>query len=369
MIIAIDFFKQIKGEGKSIGIYNGTCNIIKGISKEYKKYKNVKIIVFCNSYNVKDIENLNIETVIIDKLNPKNKIHCVLWELFLVNKYIKQYSVDTILFPRGFTSINCPAVDVVLIHDMIPFYYDKHYRGYFNVLENFYIMNRLKYAIRHAKQIITISKESKNEILQYVKTNSNKIHVVYNGMEDIETNDDLSKKDYISAITSKLPHKNAIGIVKSYERYLQISKNPMPITIIGIDACDVGDISPQARSKITFVKYVDSDQELHNIIQESKLFLFLSLIEGFGRPPLEAMKLKTPVVCSNLSALPEIVGDAAILVNPNNYDEVAHAIDKILSDHILSNKLVVNGTDNVDKFKLDDQILHYINILVGNNEN
>ena len=81
-----------------------------------------------------------------------------------------------------------------------------------------------------------------------------------------------------------------------------------------------------------------------------ELFVFLSLKEGFGFPPIEAMQLGVPVVCSNLSSLPEIVGDAAILVNPLNETECGHAIGALLSDSERRDKLIQSGYENIKKF-------------------
>ena len=375
MKIAIDFFKQIKGSGKSIGIYNVSYNIIKSISKIYKKkYSDVEILVFCNEYNIKDLKDFDIDLVKIDKLNPNKKIDCILWELLLVNKYLKKYNIDSVFFPRGYRPLKCKVHNTILVHDMIPFYYNENYPKVFNKIENFYIMNRLRRSIETANQVITISEASKKDIKKYCKVDEKNISIIYNGIDYIDSNKfDNQKENYVVAMTSMLPHKNLLGIVKSYERYVDIESNPLDLKIIGVNdeilkkLVDENNIDSKALNKISCVRYLASNDDLYTLVSKAKAFIFLSLIEGFGLPPIEAMAVNTPVICSNLSSMPEVVKDAGVLVNPDNYDEVANSIKEVTSNNDLSNDLIKKGLENVKRFDWDVQGEKYLDILYGIN--
>lgn len=371
MRIAIDFFKQIKSSGKSIGIYNVTYNIINSISKIHKNIRDdVEIVVFCNKYNIDDLKGLDVTLVEIERLNPNKKVCCILWELLLVNKYLKKYKIDSVFFPRGYRPLSCKIPNTILVHDMIPFYYNEHYPNTFNKIENFYIMNRLKKSIETADQVITISEASKNDIQKYCKVNKNNISIIYNGIDYIESRKfNFPKENFIVAMTSKLPHKNLIGILKSYERYVNIESSPLELKIIGIDeeflekVINENGIDSKIISMIYCVRYLASNDELYTLISKAKVFLFLSLIEGFGLPPIEAMAVSSPVICSNQSSLPEVVNDAGLLVNPNDYDEVANSIKTVVNNSELSNELINKGLKNVKRFNWDIQGEKYLHRL------
>lgn len=368
MILVIDCFKLVKGAGKSIGIYNLALNLVRNLVADKARsndsaVQNTRILVFGTEQNANDFKMDGVEFISM-KYNPLNKLFCIIWELFLAPFYAKKYKADQIVYPRGFASMLHLMKETIIVHDMIPFYYDKHYPGFFNKLENFYIMWRLKASIKHCDKVITISEASKQEILGYTCVSEEKIEVINNGCNLINPLEN-QKQDYFIAITSGLPHKNAEGIVKSYEAYYKRVERPLPLKIIGIADCEEFLVSPEVKAQITCYKYIASNEEMHKMIADAKGFLFLSLVEGFGFPPLEAMQLKTAVICSGISSLPEVVGDAALLVNPTDYEEVAVAMEKLSQDEVLREELIQKGSKNVERFTWDRIVKQYWKALVG----
>lgn len=366
MKIVIDCFKLVKGVGKSIGIYNVAFNLSRQLIR-YKSLcndsniKNAELIILGNKYNKADFDIDGVTFIEIKGYNPLNKLHCVFWELFAVSFTVKKSGADRVLFPRGFCALTHPVEDFIIVHDFIPFFYNENFPGVFNRFENGYIMNRLKASVKACNNVITISQYSKNDILKHCRTDEQKIKVIYHGYnkKEIDCTEASFRKPYICAITSTLPHKNAKGILESYKRYCEISENPLDMTVVGIDDSYTSYLPEEIRSKITCYKYIKEDEKLYTVIHNSSLFLFLSLAEGFGLPPIEAMQLKVPVICSNRSSLPEVVGDAALLVNPENYDEVAEAIKGLLSDENLKKALVEKGTKNITRFDWTVAAKHY----------
>lgn len=351
MKLVIDCFKQVKGAGKSIGIYNLARHLVWELARNNSSRKNARneIIVLGNAYNKKDFDVAGVTFIEIKK-NPLNKLACIQWELFGVSVLAKKLGADKALFPRGYASMIHLTKEYVIIHDMIPFYYDEHYKGYFNRLENFYIMQRLKASARHADKVITISEASKRDIMKYAHTDDRRITVIYNGYTPIKKEAYAEGDgDYIIAITSKLPHKNAEGIAKAYACYRRTVPNPLPLTVIGTKGDPIKGIGGETEG-ISWIEYVEKDEDLHRMLHNAKAFLFLSLVEGFGFPPIEAMQLETPVVCSGLSSLPEVVGDAAVLVNPQDTDEVAQALIKVTTDSAYAKELVEKGLQNAERF-------------------
>ena len=349
MRIVIDCFKLVKGSGKSIGIYNLTRNLVSHLAESPQK--DVELVVLGNAYNKADFALKEVQFVEVKK-NPQNKIICILWELFGVVGYAKKYKADRLLFPRGFRPLFYRGKDTIIVHDLIPFYYQENYPGVLNRWENLYITNRLKASIRHADRVITISEYSKKDIIERVPWAEDKICVIYNGLNKLPELPAEKKEaeGYFIAVTSELPHKNAKGIVDAYSKYCAMVDHPMKLRIIGIGNLDKYEVTQQIAQNITCIKYLDSDLEFYQMIKQSRGFLFLSLIEGFGFPPLEAMELGVPVLCSDRTSLGEVAGDAALLVDPEDDLAVARNMVRLEREENVREELIKSGYENCKRF-------------------
>lgn len=369
MVLVIDCFKLVRGAGKSIGIYNLALNLVRNLVKTKErtldsKIKECQIVVLGNVYNQQEFAIPGVEFIRI-RHNPLNKIRCVWWELFEVSVVAHKYKADKILHPRGYAPIFKFAQEYIVVHDMIPFYYSEHYKGYFNKLENFYIMWRLKASICNSNKVITISEASRKDILNRINVSPDKIVMIHNGYNRIgDLLQSIKKKDYIIAVTSKLPHKNATGIIRAYEEYCKNTGDALDLYIIGIPDVDEYHLEEKVRERIHCYKYIESDVEMHRMIAEARIFLFLSIIEGFGFPPIEAMQLGTPVICSIFSSLPEVVGDAAILVAPDNPAQVAIAIIRLQNNQEKMDELVKKGYQNIERFSWNITAEKYANLVM-----
>lgn len=370
MKLAIDCFKQVKGMGKSIGIYNLALNLIRNLANYGNTHEGslVELYVIGNKFNQEDFDIPGVHFFSVQSLDPRNKLHCIVWELFIVSAFCRKIGADRILFPRGYCALTHPVKDTIIIHDLIPFYYNERFPEAFNKVENAYIMHRLKASAKACDQVITISEASKKDILKYCKIKPEKITVIHNGCNELAYRKGgvSTSKPYICAITSGLPHKNAVGIFRSYIRYCEISSAPLDLKVIGVEDTVGIEVSDEISKKIVYYKYIKEDEKLHAMIANSTVFLFLSLMEGFGFPPIEAMQLGVPVVCSNLSSLPEVVGDAAILVDPNNPCEVANAIENVSTDIALQMNLIEKGKKNINRFSWNSRAELYWTVLTSN---
>lgn len=370
MRLVIDCFKLIKGTGKSIGIYNVAQGIVKHIGEMNctSKVPKAEIVVLGNKENREDFNKPGIVFYEVKNCNPRSKFQVVLWELFYVSRVCKRLKADRVFFPRGYTALTHPTYDVVLIHDLIPYYYHEHFPGVFNRLENAYIMKRLKQSARSARKIITISEASKEDIIRYCGVDEDKISVIHNACEEVNLRIEKAGEPYICAMTSALPHKNAKGIIESYRRYCEITNAPLNLVVIGLPDTGAYDIPDEIRSRIICYKYIKSTEDMYRLIGGAEIFLFLSLIEGFGLPPIEAMQLKVPVICSNTSSLPEVAGDAAIMVDPNDYDRVAIELDRLAQDPKKRHKLIEKGLINAERFSWETRTELYWRALIKNGE-
>ena len=375
MRLVIDCFKLVKGQGKSIGIYNLAKNLTRHLAETNQNREHCEeIVVLGNEYNRKDFEVPGVRFIQV-KGNPLSRLRYTLWELFGVVSAVKKAGGDRVLFPRGYRPLFYRGKDIVIIHDLIPFFYDRHFPGVLNRVENAYIMNRLKASIRHAYRVVTISEYSMKEMEEICPDCGKRTRVIYNGINPVPCSEVPSslkpEGPYLYAGVSTLPHKNALGVLKTYEAYFKAEiregKNPARLVIIGIDSPESIPgrevLSPQAAEYVTCCRYIESGEEMHSLLAGASAFLFLSLIEGFGFPPLEAMQLGVPVICSNRSSLPEVIGDAGLLTDPDDIDGTVSCIRRLLGDEALRKELIEKGYENVKRFDWDSRIERYWEVL------
>ena len=375
--LVIDAFKLVKGRGKSIGIYNLTHSLVEYLGAENcARGMENEIIVLGNDYNRSDFEVPGVQFHRCSG-DPLDRKTYTLWELFGVTKVLKDLDPDRVLFPRGYRPLVYHGKDTILIHDLIPLWYREHHPDWVSKPENFYITNRLLASIRGADRVITISDYSRDDIERRVPGSKKKTVRIYNGLNDVVLPEDTAVHDpalqegYIAAVTSSLPHKNAAGILKSYGIYYERAKKegvtPLSLLVIGIDDLapyrEQAGLSSEAASHVILKGFVKEHSELCVLIKNAKIFLFLSYIEGFGFPPLEAMQLDTPVVSSDRTSLKEVIGDAGLLVDPDNCPDVADKLLYLQTHEKLCAELVQKGEKNITRFGWDSRVPLYWNEL------
>lgn len=228
------------------------------------------------------------------------------------------------------------------------------------------IENDIKYSIDRSDKIITITEFSKSELISLLGIPSEKIKIVSPAPSlalDAEDYKDLSHrynitKPFLLYVGTIEPRKNLSRLMQAFE-WLK-SKKDMPHQLVlagglGWKNKEIQDAILQSPYKkdIIMTGYI-ADKEKNALYQAADLFVFPSIYEGFGIPPLEAMTFGCPVVCSNAASLPEVVGDAAELVDPMDVDSIAEGMWKVLSDDFCRAELVKKGYKQAKKFNWDD---------------
>ncbi|WP_201009155.1 glycosyltransferase family 4 protein [Paenibacillus glycanilyticus] len=247
---------------------------------------------------------------------------------------------------------------VACIHDLIPLKTEMENKG---IVENY--INSIKDVADRADIIVTVSENSKSDIVNYLKVSPEKIRVINNGVE-LELYKNPVNKDEIKLIRNRynLPekyilyfgssrkHKNVESILNAYALLPEHLKKEYKLVITNPNqSIKELALSKNINQNIVFVNAI-SDEHKVAIYQMASLKLLLSLYEGFGIPVIEAMAAKVPVIASNCSSIPEVAGDAAILVDPLNVEEIVKAIEDVLSDETLRNSLIEKGIINVEKY-------------------
>ena len=256
---------------------------------------------------------------------------------------------------------NCPRV--CMVYDLTPLLLEGAYPERFKTR---YKM-QVAHAIKNADRVITISQSARKDILEYFGVDSQKVEVVYPGFDDnlfTATKDPGTDKKtldryginypYILFIGALEPKKNIIRLIDAFEKVKKDGRIPHRLVIGGKrswnDAAVFEKITTSTmRSEINYAGYLPN-QDLPALMRNADLFIFPSLNEGFGIPPLEAMACGTPVITSTVSSLPEVVADAGILIDPYNVEEMAAVITRVLSSDDLRQAMVRKGLERAKLF-------------------
>ncbi|MFA7702869.1 MAG: glycosyltransferase family 1 protein, partial [Patescibacteria group bacterium] len=230
-------------------------------------------------------------------------------------------------------------------------------------------------ALKRAQKIITVSEFTKNDIIEQFHIHQEKIIVTYEGVANLAKGNDtlfVKKMDEDSALSryqikdnfllyigNAYPHKNLEGLVQVFSRVFK--KHPeLRLVLVGKSDYFYERVKAYAASlklyqkdentsPIIFPGYV-SDAELEILFKKALFYIFPSLYEGFGLPPLEAMAKGCPVLSSNKSSMPEILGEAAFYFNPESKDQMESAIEKMITDENLRADLIKKGFNQSKKY-------------------
>ncbi len=279
-------------------------------------------------------------------------------EQFLMPFKIWQNQIDLIHFPHFNVPIICLVPFVVTIHDLILKKYPTQRASFFGPIR--YWIKNIGYdfvissALKKSQKVITISNYTKKNILKYFKINSDKIKVIYEGTPDSSSLPEKKTKDpYLLYVGNAYPHKNLRRLILAFKELSQ--ERDLKLILVG----EIDYFYQQLRKEFSHLKnivFADfvSDQELISLYQNASLYVFPSLCEGFGLPPLEAMSHGLPVISSSATCLPEILGQAALYFNPNNSQEIIQRIKEVLDDKKLQEKLISSGFKKIKEYSWNE---------------
>jgi glycosyltransferase involved in cell wall biosynthesis len=368
MNIAID----IRAIGKKrTGDEVYTTELIKGL---------IRLEIGHNFYLFTDTEDWYQSPVLKDlpqnwrviPLLPKSKL---LWTEYLLPKACHQYHIDLLHIQYIAPLFGLPKYTKMLntIHDISWKFVPQHIK----FLDKFLLNTLIPQSIKKSDAIITVSKHSKYAIQNIFGTDLAKIHSIYNGgyIDNIPTVISTSQKvrmalkeEYILYLGSLQPRKNIPTAIQSFAKYIESNPDSKLKFIIAggkgynydaqIDTV-ITDFGLQER--VIFVGFI-TDEEKILLLKQAKAFIYLSLYEGFGIPLIEAMSLNTPVISSNTSCLPEVVGEAGILVDPYNVEEITKAIITLVHNPLIAKEYRDKGLERAKEFTWDSMVKKTYNI-------
>lgn len=258
------------------------------------------------------------------------------------------HAIDFLSFDHG---LKVPQI--LTVHDLTFVKFPKHLG---RKMSSRYT-KMLRRSCEEAKVIIAVSRATKNDLIKYFSIPRDKIKVIYLGVEE-RFRKRLSQKMLISKMAKyKIhfpfvlfvgtiePRKNIKNLLLAFDEYQRIYKNKtLRLVLIGKNGWNTREIEAvynnlPSKSKVVFLDCV-SDDDLLYFYQSASVFVYPSMYEGFGLPVLEAMASGVPVITSNISSLPEVGGKAVSYIDPNNFREIARAINKVVSDKRIANNMI-----------------------------
>lgn len=291
-------------------------------------------------------------------LPPKTRhpLLTLYWLNFVVKPILEKFDADVFLSPDGNLILNTRIPQLPVIHDL-NFEHLPQHLNFSN--RNYYRTFFRKYA-HVANRIATVSEFSKQDISRTYKIESNKIDVVYNGVNslfkpvDERIHDEVKEKytdktPFFIFIGSIHPRKNIVGMLKAFNLFREKYNKPFKFLISGnryhwTDDMQQTLLAMKYKQDVVFTGRCNDD-ELIKITGSAACMLYVPFFEGFGIPLLEAMYAEVPVIASNSTSIPEVAKDAALYVNPMDVEEMANAMEKIVTDKELRSRLIEKGRE------------------------
>lgn len=291
------------------------------------------------------------------------------WEQTVVPRQTASLGLDVYHSPNYILPLAVPCRTVVTIHDLCYLQRSVH-----RLRSHLYLSTLTALALRRADSIVAVSEHTRRAVEARYPHTAGRVEVVYEAVDPAlqppsrAQLDDFRRRvglvtPYLLFVGTREPRKNLVRLVHAFERAMQANTLPHQLILVGprgwkIDGLDDAVAASPLRDRIRMVGYVP-DADLACWYAAADLFIYPSLEEGFGLPPLEAMACGTPVVTSNCSALPEVVGDAALTIDPTDVRLLAEAITHVLTGAGVADALRHAGLARARRFSWSDAADRY----------
>jgi len=359
MIIVVNTQLLLKNKLEGLGWF--TYEILKRITINNPEH--TFYFVFDRAYNQNFIFAPNVKPVI---LHPPSR-HPLLWFLrfeILLPVLLKKLKADIYLSPDGWSTLHTKIPCLQVIHDLnfehhpedIPYLITSYFRYFFP-----------RYA-RKAKHLFTVSEYSKQDIVNTYKIPAEKIDVVYNGCNSIyapldEKTNELTRntytngKPYFLYIGALIPRKNICRLFKAYDIFRASDTKNIKLLIVGEHKWGAKEMERtynemKYKEDVVFLGRLHTEC-LHKVMAAALCLTFIPYFEGFGIPIIEAFSCGVPVITSHCTSMPEVAGDAALLVNPYDIEEIARAMQTISTDEELRQNFIAKGLERKKIFSWD----------------
>jgi len=375
MRIAVNTRLLLKDKLEGIGWF--AHEILRRITRDHPEHE--FIFIFDRRY---DKDFIFADNIRAEVLFPPTR-HPFLWYIWFewrLPALLKKLKADAFVSPDGYIPLNLKIPVINVIHDInflhrptdLPLLTRRYYNHFFP-----------RFA-QKSNAIITVSEFSRQDIVENYHIQEDKVSVVYNGLrsrfktltEEAKQKIQNKKSDFLPFfmyIGSLHPRKNLEGILKAYDVFRKETGVEFRLLITGEAMFMTKGIrnthkDMEFKDEVIFTGRL-SDESLSLTLALAFGLLFVPFIEGFGVPPIEAMASGVPVIASDRSSLPEVCGDAALLVNPDDPREIAQSMIRIYKEKDLKEKLISKGYDNIKRFSWDKSAEEFWEIIEKSTSN
>jgi glycosyltransferase involved in cell wall biosynthesis len=306
-------------------------------------------------------ENFNELIVQVDNLSPVKRIY---FEQFKLSKVLNQQRKAILLNICNIAVIKCILPQVTIIQAQLSIstlrkLLPKKYIS-IGLLHKIYYDLLLEKSIKISAKTVAVS----DYMVQFIRTDKEKITVIHEGVNFLQFNHKKNDQpvpytNYILSLSSLFPHKNMNRLIEAYSLFKKQSGLSHKLIIAGKDPdnkqlkiLQAIAIEQKVEDDVIFLGWVTSDK-IPALYGNAALFVYLSSVEFFGLPVLEAMASNVPVIAANKMSLPEVVNDAGVLVDPDNIQDVARKMQELLTSENMRKNLIEKGKNNIKQFRWD----------------
>lgn len=333
------------------GVSRYAYELASHLAFNYQQDVSIIAPLYVNQYLKNAPAKLNVKGVAVSQLPKTAKIYAVINRLLfklMVRKFYPQIVHETYYSENSVIPKNVKVV--LTVHDMI----HERFNDSFTDADNLSKMKAL--AVARADHVICISEQTKKDLIEILGTDPSKISVIYHGFRLESKREPAIKvefdRPFLLYVGSRHGYKNFEGLLKAYAASPML-KNEFDLVCFGDGAFtskELALIQQLGISNERISQVSGSDILLAGYYQTARAFVYPSLYEGFGIPPLEAMSFDCPVVCSDVSSIPEVVGSAGEMFDPNDISSMQSALERVVSDSQLRRVLIERGRERIKLF-------------------
>jgi glycosyltransferase involved in cell wall biosynthesis len=339
--------------------YGGVSRYVYEVATRIARYPDIETKILAGTYINKYLTSISSDLVVgwHRPYVPKTTKILGLVNYIFTKIWLKRYEPDiiheTYYSMESIATKNCKKV--ITVHDMI----HEKFNHLMPQAEKRFIETKHA-AIKRADKIICVSQNTKRDLQEILEIDSDKISVIHSGYTFLSSSKDANffpstNTPYILYVGERNAYKNFKRLLEAYAKSSKLRKD-FNLVCFGsqpFSSCEIQQINSLEIDERNIIQVSGNDRVLANLYEKASAFVYPSLYEGFGLPLLEAMSCGCPVVCSNTSSIPEIVGDAAEFFNPYEIESIANALEKVLYSSEITQKLIMIGKERVKKFSWD----------------
>ncbi|MDD2730663.1 MAG: glycosyltransferase family 1 protein [Candidatus Portnoybacteria bacterium] len=284
---------------------------------------------------------------------------------------IARQKVDLMHFPHFNVPIFWRGPFVVTVHDLILRHFSTRRASTLGPLSYWFKYQIykivIKSAVKRAAKIITISRFVKEDIMKSFNVPADRIAVIYEGAPAAESEKKIKNRPvgrYLLYVGNAYPHKNLENLLAAFEILRRDYQPDLRLVLVGEEDYFYRRLKARAPNGVVFAGFA-SDRELAEIYQRAGVYVFPSLCEGFGLPPLEAMACGVPVAAAKATCLPEVLGEAAVYFDPKDANDMASKIAGILKNNQLRQTLKEKGLAQIKKYSWEKMACQTMEIYAG----